>query len=160
MDIVLWSVWIITYLAGAILYEIYIMHMFQQNSYKPREYREWLRVTGNIGRLLGKTLYAFISLPLLIIGNYGCLIAACLMNLMTILVNKPHQAKKPLVYTPRVRRMLVTTTILFVIGILCSIVFEETEMKIKACAVILTSLFILIPFIVLLANLINHPVEK
>lgn len=160
MDIVLWSVWIITYLAGAILYEIYIMHMFQQNSYKPREYREWLRVTGNIGRLLGKTLYAFISLPLLIIGNYGCLIAACLMNLMTILVNKPHQAKKPLVYTPRVRRMLVTTTILFVIGILCSIMFEEMEMKIKACAVILTGLFILIPFIVLLANFINHPIEK
>ncbi len=54
MDIVLWIIWFGTYFPGAVLFEIYIMHMFQQNSYKPREYREWLQVTGNIGRMLGK----------------------------------------------------------------------------------------------------------
>lgn len=157
MDIVLWGIWFVTYFAGVVLYEIYIMHMFQQNSYKPREYSEWLRVPGNIGRLLGKSLYAFVSLPLVAIGNYACLIAACLMNLMTILVNKPHQAKKPLVYTLRVKRMLVTTAALFIIGILVSFLCKGIE--IKVCALILTGLFILIPFIVLLVNLINHPVE-
>lgn len=157
MDIVLWCVWIVTYLAGAILYEVYIMHMFQQNSYKPREYGEWLRIPSNIGRLLGRTLYAFISLPLLAIGNYGCLIAACLMNLMTILVNKPHQAKKPLVYTPRVKRMLATTAALFIAGTAAALLCKGNE--IKAGALILSSLFILMPFIVLLANFINHPIE-
>lgn len=157
MDIVLWSIWIVTYFSGAVLFEVYIMHMFQQNSYKPREYGEWLRISGNIGRLLGKTLYAFISLPLLVVGNYVCLIAACLMNLMTILVNKPHKAKKPLVYTPRVKRMLMTTAVLFIIGISLAILCKDNE--IKACACILTVLFILLPFIVLLANLINRPVE-
>ena len=159
MGIVLWGLWIVTYFSGAVLYEIYIMHMFQQNSYKPREYSEWLRIMSNIGRLLGKTLYAFISLPLLAIGNCGCLIAACVMNLMTILVNKPHQAKKPLVYTPRVRRMLVTTAALLIVGIFVSVLFREDEIKIKACALILTGLFILLPFIVLLVNFINHPIE-
>ncbi|MCH5257730.1 MAG: UDP-N-acetylmuramoyl-tripeptide--D-alanyl-D-alanine ligase [Lachnospiraceae bacterium] len=161
MGIVLWVIWIVTYFSGAILYEIYIMHMFQQNSYKPQEYSEWLRLTSNIGRMLGKTLYSFISFPLIFIGNTGCLIAACLMNLMTILVNKPHQAKKPLVYTPRVKRMLATTAVLFIVGTLSAILCGETEVeiKIKACALILTILFILIPYIVLLANLINHPIE-
>lgn len=158
MGIVLWSIWIVTYLTGAVLYEIYIMHMFQQNSYKPREYGEWLRISGNVGRMLGKTLYAFISLPLLIIGNYGCIIAACLMNIMTILVNKPHEAKKPLVYTPRVKRMLITTAVLFIAAVLCSCLYKGGGVKV--CALVLTVLFILIPFIVLLSNALNHPLEK
>lgn len=157
MDIVLWGIWIVTYIPGAVLYEIYIMHMFQQNSYKPKEYGEWLGITANIGRLLGRTLYAFISIPLLAVGNTGCLAAACLMNIMTILVNKPHQAKKPLVYTPRVKRMLATITVLFIIAILFSLFYRENILK--AGSIILTLMFILTPLVVLLANLINHPLE-
>ena len=113
MDIVIFGIWMVTYLVGAVWYILYLMHMFQQNSYKPREYGEWMGMHANVGRLLGKCLYALISLPLVLIGNRGGLIAACLMNGMTMLVNKPHEAKKPLVYTPRVRRMLVTTGILY-----------------------------------------------
>ena len=98
---VCWMIlWSVTYLVGTIRYELYIAHMFQQNSYKPREYREWMQVHSNIGRLLGKCLYAIISLPLLWVGNSVCLVIACLMNVMTIWVNKPRKAKKPLVFTP------------------------------------------------------------
>ena len=86
MDIILWIIWFGTYFLGAVWFEIYIMHMFQQNSYKPVEYSEWLRLTVNIGRLLGKVLYAFISIPLIAIGNRGCLIIACLLNMLTVLV--------------------------------------------------------------------------
>ncbi len=154
---ILWIIWVVTYLLGAVWFEIYIMHMFQQNSYKPREYREWMCVTSNIGRLLGKMLYALISLPILAVGNRGCLIAACLLNLMTIWVNKPRAAKKPLVYTARVKRMLVSTGILFLIGILASLLAQEAASK--ACSLILTVLFLLMPFLVLLVNHMNHPIE-
>lgn len=157
MDIILWIFWFSTYLIGAVRFELYIVHMFQQNSYKPTEYREWMQVKENIGRLLGKTLYALISLPLLFIGGRGCLIAACLMNLMTIWVNKPRHAKKPLVYTARVKRMLGTTGILFVIAVLLSAFLSR---KAEICALILSVLFILIPILVLLVNLINHPIEQ
>ncbi len=157
MDIILWIIWFGTYFLGAVWYEIYIMHMFQQNSYKPVEYSEWMRLTVNIGRMLGKVLYALISLPLIAIGNRGCLIAACLMNVLTILVNKPHHAKKPLVYTPRVKRMLVTTGILFAVCILPSLFCEG--MVEKVCALIWLFMFIMIPFLVLLVNLLNHPIE-
>lgn len=158
MDIIWMLIWFATYLVGAVLYEIYIVHMFQQNSYKPREYREWMQVHSNVGRLLGKCLYAVISLPLVLTGNVGCMIAACVMNAMTILVNKPRQAKKPLVYTMRVKRMLITTVILYVICVLLSLLSGEYWPRVCGC--VLLVLFILQPFLILLVNLINRPLER
>ena len=134
-----------------------LMHMFQQNSYKPREYREWLQVTGNIGRMLGKILYALISIPFIAAGSRGFLIAAVCMNIMTILVNKPRQAKKPLVYTARVKRMFTTTALLFVIAAAVSLVLPIRQ--IKFCALVLLVLFVLEPVLVLAVNFINHPIE-
>lgn len=177
MEIVLWIIWFGTYLWGAVWFEIYIMHMFQQNSYKPREYREWMQVTGNIGRLLGKALYAWISLILFVIllaggremkAATGLLIAACFMNLMTILVNKPRQAKKPLVYTPRVKRMLITTGVVYVLAVVIAVlgcklagnVLWDNGKAVIICAILLSAIFALIPLLVLLVNLINRPIEK
>lgn len=176
MDIIIFGVWLATYLVGAVWYILYLMHMFQQNSYKPREYGEWMAVHANVGRLLGKCLYALISLPLVLIGNTGCIIAACFMNGMTILVNKPHKAKKPLVYTPRVRRMLVTTGILYLLAaavvslpeffagnlVLASpgAIAQPAHPLFRNVAFILLLLFLLQPFLVLLVNGVNHPIEK
>lgn len=179
MNIVIFGIWLVTYLVGAVCYILYLMHMFQQNSYKSREYGEWMRVHTNVGRLLGKCLYAIISLPLVAIGNMGCLIAACVMNGMTALVNKPHKAKKPLVYTPRVKRMLVTTGILYLL-VTAAAVFPALWMSANG-GILLTSqgilplleypmlrnaeltlllLFILQPFLILAANAVNHPIER
>ena len=158
MDRIGMIIWFVTYMTGAVLYEIYIVHMFQQNSYKPREYREWMQVRSNVGRLLGKSLYAVISLPLVLVGNLGCLIGAIVMNMMTILVNKQRQAKKPLVYTMRVRRMLVTTAVLYMIGMLVSLTAGEYWVRAGEC--ILLVLFLLQPFLILLVNWINRPVEQ
>ena len=158
MDRIGMIIWFVTYMTGAVLYEIYIVHMFQQNSYKPREYREWMQVRSNVGRLLGKSLYAVISLPLVLVGNLGCLIGAIVMNMMTILVNKPRQAKKPLVYTMRVLRMLVTTAVLYMIGMLVSLTAGEYWVRAGEC--ILLVLFLLQPFLILLVNWINRPVEQ
>lgn len=179
MYIVLFGIWLATYLVGAVLYVIYLLHMFQQNSYKPREYGEWMQVHTNVGRLLGKCLYGMIALPLVAIGNVGCLITACIMNIMTILVNKPRKAKKPLVYTPRVRRMLFTTAVLYLVVILIALcmgfwgfkTFEGSGQpgypwnypamwEMRGMSLALLVLFILQPFLILLVNLINHPVEK
>ena len=151
-------IWFLIYTVGAVWYELYIVHMFQQNSYKLREYVEWMQVHSNVGRLLGKSLYAVIALPLILIGNTGCLIAACIMNILTVLVNKPHSAKKPLVYTNRVKRMLVTTVAIYVIAILLS--FLAGEYRIRICGTVLLALFILQPFLILFVNLVNRPVEQ
>ena len=175
---VLFVIWLITYLVGAVWYVLYLMHMFQQNSYKPREYREWMGVHTNVGRLLGKCLYAIISLPLVLVGSTGCMIAACVMNGMTMLVNKPHKAKKPLVYTKRVERMLITTGVLYLLVVAAVLlpglfagmgnyvvviqnagILPLHPLMRNVCMVLLL-LFILQPFLILLANLINHPIEQ
>ena len=179
MDIIIFGIWLVTYLVGAVRYILYLMHMFQQNSYKPREYVEWMGVHANVGRLLGKCLYALISLPLVVIGNRGCLIAACIMNGMTIWVNKARKAKKPLVYTPRVKRMLVAAGILYLL-VLTAVLLPGIWMLLNG-GVVLTSpavlrqsgypmlrsaelalllLFVLQPFLILLVNWVNHPIEK
>ncbi|MCM1268545.1 MAG: UDP-N-acetylmuramoyl-tripeptide--D-alanyl-D-alanine ligase [Bacteroidales bacterium] len=175
MDNVIFAIWLVTYVVGAVRYVLYLTHMFQQNSYKPREYGEWLRVHTNVGRLLGKCLYAVVSLPLMLVGNTGCLIAACLLNGMTILVNKPHKAKKPLVYTPRVKRLLVTTGIVWGL-VLLLVAFPWIYVSLWGMTVLhnggggihpllrnlgftLLLLFLLQPVLILLVNLINHPIE-
>lgn len=156
MDDVIFAIWLATFAVGAVWYILYLTHMFQQNSYKPREYGEWLRVHTNVGRLLGKSLYAVLSLPLVFVGNRGCMIAACLMNGMTILVNKPRKAKKPLVYTPRVKRLLATTGIVW--GLILLIVAFPGIYGYLWVTMLL--LFLLQPVLLLLVNLINHPVER
>ncbi|MDE7178823.1 MAG: UDP-N-acetylmuramoyl-tripeptide--D-alanyl-D-alanine ligase [Lachnospiraceae bacterium] len=176
---VLFVIWLITYLVGAVWYVLYLMHMFQQNSYKPREYREWMGVHMNVGRLLGKCLYAIVSLFLVLLANIeypAVMIAACLLNGMTILVNKPHKAKKPLVYTKRVKRMLLTTGILYLIVILAALYVgycgfitipaiefpwnDPVMWEMWSASLTLLVMFILQPFLILLVNLINHPIEK
>ncbi|MCD7724464.1 MAG: UDP-N-acetylmuramoyl-tripeptide--D-alanyl-D-alanine ligase [Clostridiales bacterium] len=158
-------VWLATYLAGAVRYELYITHMFQQNSYKPREYREWMQIHSNIGRLLGKSLYAIISLPLVGAGNTVCLVIACLMNIMTIWVNKPRKAKKPLVYTPRVKRMLMTTAFVYLLCAAASaaagtVYAGGTVGAPRAVGMVLLALFLLTPLTILLVNWLNRPVEQ
>lgn len=177
MNIVLTVIWFITYIVGAVWYELYIVHMFQQNSYKPREYMEWMQVHSNVGRLLGKCLYGIISLPLVLIGGRGCMITACVMNIMTMIVNKPHAAKKPLVYTKRVKRMLMTTAAIYLIGMLLAFFLpigayrivltelaaattEAVTYRMRVCAGILMVLFIAQPFLILLVNLMNRPIEQ
>lgn len=155
---ILTAVWFATYLVGTVWYEIYIVHMFQQNSYKPREYMEWMQVHSNVGRLLGRCLYAVIAVPFVLIGNTGGLIVACLLNAMTMLVNKPHPAKKPLVYTMRVRRMLITTVAIYIVGILASLLSGAYAMRAVRCVLLL--LCISQPFLILLVNWMNRPVEK
>lgn len=159
MYLIMNIVWFITYVAGAALLEQYILHMFQQNSYKPREYREWMQVTSNTGRLLGKILYAVISLPVLILGKgMVSLVAACLLNGMTILVNKPRKAKKPLAFTPRVKRMVLTTALLFGIAVLVTGLLGRGS--VRPIQWILLALCVAQPVLILLVNRINKPIEK
>ncbi len=179
MDMMIFGIWLATYLAGAVWYILYLMHMFQQNSYKPREYGEWMRVHTNVGRLLGKSLYALLSLPLAALGSKGCLIAACFMNGMTILVNKPHKAKKPLVYTPRVKRMLLTTGVVYLLAVAVTVLPElwlsagggnvlnsqgilpqPEHPMLRNTEFVLLLLFVLQPFLIVLVNGINHPIER
>ena len=142
------------------------LHMLQQNLYNENNrYLKWLK----------KNLkYVFLSLePLAII----CLIAAYLIdkqivsNILIIIslivyilemlrltsVRKQEQVKKPLVYTKRVKRLIVTTSILFLIPIAIYIVNYENGELILLIISIMTYLSYLILW---LSKIINTPVER
>lgn len=127
-----------------------LIHMFQLNSYKPKEQFKWYKK--NPGRLFPYflVLLYFIICYLL----KFTLFAFCIPTLLLALSLKPKKAKKPLVFTPRVKRMLVTNSVIYITG--CVLLFlTDTNTKFLICGLFCG----LVPLIVLVANLINKPVE-
>ena len=159
-------------LANFTLNFIHYMHMFQLNSYSAREHSEWAKKNAGdvwkrmIFSLIFCVFAAVIALWAYLDGNtaiwtlwdllpyIGTLIflAGALVSLVG---RKP--AKKKLVFTPRVIRMCVTTTLVY--GAVCALSFIFLYgTKLYFAVVSLLQVFCV--FMPCLANLINKPVEK
>ncbi|MDR1805407.1 MAG: UDP-N-acetylmuramoyl-tripeptide--D-alanyl-D-alanine ligase [Clostridium sp.] len=153
-------------LLGTALAFLRSMQIFQLNGYKARTQCKWLRknpakqwtqiaaavllaLNVAIGAAAGKELVGA-SVP------YWALGALAVFLLLLPLFNRPNRAaKKPLVYTPRVIRMLVTAGLAYTLPlILCAL-----RGGFPAAFFAGTCLYILIQLFPLLANLINMPVE-
>lgn len=158
---------------------IHYMHMFQLNSYSAREQLHWTKV--NFGSValrhftaviaavyplifcMGTKMYALgpngeytPDETVLVIAMSDLLICAGILLIGTIFA-KRKKAKKKLVFTPRVIRMCVTSTLLY--GAVCalSMIFlcESGFFLPVLCFWQVFSLFM--PMI---ANFINKPIEK
>lgn len=100
------------------------VHMFQQNGYKNKVHRKWIR------------------------ENY----LRCFTGAL-----KSTPSKKPLVMTPRVVRLLITVVALFVIG---CIINRFVGNGITLLVFVAVYCFILGPYLPIIGNVINSPVEK
>ena len=129
------------------------IHMLQLNSY--RNTRLWTWYTRNFMR----TVHVLHVLPVVAIVllfsdyerlAYACWIAAFLLLAITF----PKEVeKKKLVYTPRVIRLIVTTSIVLIVGV---------ALLATTSLIALTVLFLvaLLPtFVLFLTNTINRPIE-
>ena len=135
------------------------VHFFQLNSYRFDTHTKWIRensrkyLTHNIISVL---MLIAVFIPMKPVVKSVILEVLFIISLPT---EKPKKAKKPLVYTPRVKRMLFTT-LLVVLAVLVptTIVGLTTAHETYAlCAMVV--IYALSPFIILLSNLINKPVE-
>ncbi|MBE6705841.1 MAG: UDP-N-acetylmuramoyl-tripeptide--D-alanyl-D-alanine ligase [Ruminococcaceae bacterium] len=141
----------ITAILGYVLSMTYYMHMFQLNSYKASVQMKWLR-ENFIGGYLVRVVPAVISLAASFFGAIG-LIIAILANISFFIRNLPVKAKKPLVFTARVKRMIATFLILSVLIIVPVSYFTGM--------LFIYSAILLLPcFIILVANFLNKPIEK
>lgn len=141
---------ILTVLCCAVLGTLQFIHIFQLNSYKPKEQIKWYKKY--FSRLMPCML---IFVYLLICGILKA--KSFLFTIPAIIISlflKTKKAKKPLVFTPRVKRMLVTNGLIY--AVLCVLIFV-IEAKFKFIVTAFTCG--LVPLIVLLANLINKPIE-
>ena len=128
------------------------LHMFQLNSYKPATHLRWLR--RNLGSLIPGFAVAVVALlasvlddPVLGVMPITAIIVACDYFL------KPSKAKKPLVYTQRVWRLILTTALLVAVVVACAAIWNKWFW-------VMAVLGAISPLLVLVANFLNKPVEK
>ena len=141
----------------AFLYVLrYNLHMFQLNGYKNGEHTHWLKK--NVSR----------QYLLILIGISGIL-SMCLPGIVTLLLQtaavlicmkyylylKKTNTKKKLVYTARVKRLILTDSILVILLLVLTGVFLGVS-RIAGAFAVLTTLQIIALVIV---NWINRPVE-
>jgi UDP-N-acetylmuramoyl-tripeptide--D-alanyl-D-alanine ligase len=143
----LWLVcWGMTVLRGC--------HMFQLNSYKPSVHLRWLR-RNFAGEYLRRYFYFAAILVISLFIKDSTLAALVFIALCSshAVANRPRKAKKPLVYTNRVKRMIATNAALTAAALAASLYGGSPYVSL--------SLWLLAaPLVMLLSNAINAPVER
>lgn len=156
-------------IAGFLIYAVYrsrrALQMLQQNYYNESN-RYILWISKNLKKVFVSFDLILLLLPLFLLininSNIVILIASILCIVLIILYHKSEvtdQNKKPLVITSRVKRLMVTETILYLISIvimLCNYV----DKLVPFYYFIISLMLYLNYFMVYIANIINIPVEK
>jgi len=135
----------------------YNMHMFQLNGYKNGEHIKWLKKNLRmqwvlIAALILGTLRIFVD-------HIAVDIVIWLMLWLIIVVYRAMRrmkAKKKLVYTARVKRMLVTMVILIAAGLTAAALFSHRDILTGVLMITVGTQW----FLNIIANIINTPIEK
>lgn len=130
----------------------YDIHMFQLSSYRNSRYFRWL-VPGNI--LSFKRVFTIIALISAFANAVYGLSFLASVTIFLFIHSLSEKFKTPLVYTMRVKRLFATNIILFVALAIIAQLFASAQ-----AALIIGLMLIFSNFIMLLANLINTPIEK
>ncbi len=173
MVIALGVVEIITFAAAYVLTLLYFTHMFQLNSYKGTVQSKWM--AEHIGRVMpastGITIY-IVGMILIWaddttsdgVDSYLAAIPRHIIIVMTAIIiyfvcmcfaYRPRPAKKKLVFTARVIRLIITETVITVIILIMSAALGGRNV----IAVVFPLLYGMIPYVLILAAQCNRPVE-
>ena len=139
------------------------LHMLQQNWYNEGDrYINWI-FKNPYKVFLDLDLFFIIFISFLFLNESMSIFLFSLFYLVMIyfcIINrKKEQVKKPLVYTKRIKRLIITTTILYLIPIV-SIILTYDYILLPYYYLIIGALIYVNYFVVLLANCINVPIEK
>lgn len=153
---------LIPYIMFIILKTKKSFHMLQQNFYNDdNRYFKWILL--NINKIIFDNDILFIITFLFIfLSSKFQIVLFILLYLVIYLLYKNKKKvvdKKPLVITPRIKRLIFTMTILYLIVILPMLINFSYE-KIAYEYIILGLLAYLNYFVVMTANVINKPIEK
>lgn len=149
---------IAVYILSALVFAIFLalnirksLHMFQLNSYKPATHMRWLR--RNLSCLIPGAVLAAAAVIAALLENplLGAILLIAVNSCCDCLL-KPGKAKKPLVYTQRVIRQIITLAVLVA---LAAVVAWLTGAWFVVAAVAAVS-----PLLILAVFYINKPVEN
>jgi len=137
------------------------LHMLQQNWYNEgNRYINWI-FKNPFKVFLELDLFFVVFISFLFLSEGMSIFLFSLFYLVMIYFNiiTKEQVKKPLVYTKRVKRLIVTSLILYLIPIV-TIILTYDYILLPYYYLIIGALIYLNYFVVLLANCINVPIEK
>ncbi len=144
----------IPFLFAFVVSAIRQMHMFQLNSYSGVKHLRWMKK--NVLHILTNILSVFLF-AYNIVWNDRMIESIVLFIIFGIVCFPKKTAKKPLVYTTRVIRMFVTVAIITIVAFAVAL-FAFCDFGIVV-APAFALLYALVPFIIILANIVNTPVE-
>ena len=185
MNIVLFVVYAVIALGATVFLGLREFHMLQLNGYKTPEHSRWMKK--NAKRYILPAVLFVVQFALLFLHGgaaVALIIVLSLFNIIIGLLNKPGKKfKKPLVYTARMKRMMVTFCILVAVYYVIAVLKGETTVYICRIwneahteftydsmekrwfanglpYILAGSALYVTPLLVPLSNLINKPVEK
>lgn len=137
-------------------------HMLQQNWYNDgNRYINWIldnkRKVFITPELLFVLFLLFFILPIKVSMSIF-IIFYMMMSLIYIKAKKTEQVKKPLVFTSRVKRLCVTTMVLYLIPVILFIIFFNID-YIYLYYLLFGLMIYLNYFVVYIANIVNMPIE-
>ncbi|WP_028514007.1 Mur ligase family protein [Ruminococcus flavefaciens] len=190
MKLVLWIIYAVIALGAIVFLGLREFHMLQLNGYKTPEHSRWMKKNAK-RYILPAVLFCvqFLLIPLEYhkLAAASLAIALCFFNAIIALLNKPGKKfKKPLVYTARMKRMMITFGILIAVFYVIAIINAKQFIpdsayrsdsrylptmpipayisfriiSIAPSFILVSSALYLTPILVPLSNLINKPVEK
>ncbi len=127
------------------------LHMFQLNSYQIKSHLN--RIKESHIQLLPNVIIFALSLLSFVLSIKISYIYIDVLFIIAIYINRPKKAKKPFVYTPRVKRQLTTIFILYIATLICGLLFKKPVFA--ECV-----FFFLIPLVIIISAIINKPIEK
>ncbi len=155
---VLYGVLTFTYILAACISARHFIHMFQLNSYKPKVQLKWIFANSKKYLL---SYVAILVICVLLWLSKGAIHFASELNIVFIITaiimdpkRKTH--KTPLVFTARVKRLICTLAVLHLLPFLLLINAKELFIGLPTAFCLM---LLLEPFVILLANLINRPLE-
>ena len=142
---------IVALLALYFVSAIKFVHYFQLNSYQFKSHFLWMK--RNVKKQIANVVSGLIVLLLLCQKNILFYILAFVAQVLSVYFIKPQKAKKPLVYTMRIKRFLTVHTLLFVVALLIGTVFNNA-------LVFSAIMYMLSPFVIVVTALICAPIEN
>ena len=138
--------------------------MFQQNSYRPERYRNWLKASAESTSYwrLGALIIFFFSFARFT-PHIGAEFLAGIFGLAMAWVFGRRKYKKPLVLTPRAKRLLYTSfTLALLIAVAAWLIWGRASANdaFFAATVALIALICLSPMVILVANWLMKPIEN
>lgn len=136
------------------------IHMMQLNSYRNERYFDWMKDQKRVeaSYLMFGLIITNLTFSKMLSPNIYLLMHTTLFLVMRV-IHKKKEEKKPLVFTWRVRRLMLTFTLLCSVMLLAlCYLFRATVTYDITFLVGIVNLFL--PVLILIANRINQPLEK